>query len=473
MKDSTHACGVALIIFVLLISSFLLLYKLGSEPLQDYDEATYAEVTSENLASHHFLSFTFLDLPYFNKPPLLFWLMDISKEVVPQTEAAARLPSALSGILLIAALMLLVYEATQNAIAGSFGGAILATTAAFIEPARQARFDILVSLFTILSVYAFLRALDDRRWFLWFGAFVGLGVLTKGPIELYAVIAVLGMAVVYRRWRWFLDPYFWCGVGISLLIALPWHIYETFKFGEQFWDAYFGTQILARIQQPLFVTGPTNTQYLQYLFGFAGPWAAVFCAGLVATPLIWKKLPLKERGLLAASITGVFAVLFVCLVTQTKAISYLIPLYPFMALGLVVMILGISRFRIDGLRTLLAIICGACLLLGFQSSINNGFHISGYYASEVALANEEKTIGETLLADHAPEFYIFDTTTLGSVMYYSHLVQPIFMSSSTPLPTGAYLLYQTSELQKLETTYPQTHLASVYQGTDLSLARSE
>jgi hypothetical protein len=52
----THRILLASILafIVLTFSAYLLLYKLGKEPLQDYDEATYAEVTSESLASHDF-----------------------------------------------------------------------------------------------------------------------------------------------------------------------------------------------------------------------------------------------------------------------------------------------------------------------------------------------------------------------------------------------------------------------------------
>jgi 4-amino-4-deoxy-L-arabinose transferase-like glycosyltransferase len=471
MKDKPHAAGVALIIIVLGISSFLLLYKLGSEPLQDYDEATYAEITAESLASHNFLSFTFLDQPYFNKPPLIFWLMAGMREVVTQTEVAARLPSAVSGILLIAVVMLLVFEVSGNIYIAAFGGAMLAATSSFIEPAREVRLDILVSLFIVLSVYAFMRALEDRRWFLWFGVFVGLGVLAKGPIELFAIVAVLGAACAYRRFNWLLDPYFWGGVGMSLLVALPWHIYETIKFGELFWDEYIGSQVIARIQEPLFTTGPTNFEYIQYLFTFAAPWAVAFCVGCIATPILWKKLSVKERALLLASIVGVLAVLVVCIITKTKAISYLIPLYPFMALALAMMVLGTSRFRILYIKTVLTLLCAGLLAVGFWLSVYNGFHINTYYETEVALAKEEKTIGELLLARHAPQFYIYDTTMLGSVMYYSHLVTPVFVSTS--IPRGVYLLYNTADLQKLETAFPDLHLASVYQGTYLSLTISE
>lgn len=473
LNDKSRAVGAALCILVLAVACFFLLYKLGSEPFQDYDEATYAEIMTESLASHHYLSFTFLDNAYFNKPPLLFWLMDASREVIPDVEFAARFPSALSGIVLIGTVMLAVWYTTSGGYAAAFSGGVLLATSAFIEPARQARFDILVSLFVVLSVYAFLRAQDNRQWFLWFGAFVGLGILAKGPIEGFGIIGALAVAVAYRRWKWLLDPYFWGGVGTALLIALPWHLYETAKFGMAFWDTYLIGQVLNRVATPLFTTGPTNAEYIGYLFQFATPWALAFCVSFVLTPLTWMKLRLQESALLFASEICVFAVLAVCLLTKTKAISYLIPLYPFMAVVIALSVAGLTRFQIPFLKPflkpILVVLCVVGLGYGLWLSYYNGFHISGYYASEIALAEEEQTIGDTLLARHAPTFYIYDTTTLGSIMFYSRLVKPEWIGDGD-VPPGSYLLYQTNELQKLETSYPQLHLASVYQGESLSLA---
>ncbi|MDR3548855.1 MAG: glycosyltransferase family 39 protein [Candidatus Pacebacteria bacterium] len=467
LKDKSRAFGAALVFVILVISSFLLLYKLGSEPLQDYDETTYAEVTAESLASHHLASFTFLGNPYFNKPPLLFWLMDGTETLMHETEAAARLPSALAGIVLIATVMLTVFWTTRSIYGAAFGGAILAATSAFIEPARQVRFDVLVSLFIMLSLYAFLRGLDDRRWYLLLGIFVGLGVLSKDPIELFAIVAMLAAAAVYRRIDWLRDPYLWGGVGISLLVALPWHLYETFRFGEHFWDVYIGNQVIARVQTQLFSSGPTNADYFTYLFQFAAPWAAAWCIALLAAFVAWRKLVVKEQALLVASIAGVVSVMLVCLVTETKAISYMIPLYPFMAITIAMTMVGLGRFRIEGLRTALVTLAVCLTAYGLWLSAYNGFHLNGYYASGDALAKEEKTIGEDLLAHHATQFYIYDTTTLGSVMYYSRIVASQWISSLPP--KGSYLLYQTDELRKLEEAYPQMRLASVYQGVSLSL----
>ena len=142
-----------------------------------------------------------------------------------------------------------------------------------------------------------------------------------------------------------------------------------------------------------------------------------------------------------------------------------------MAIAIAIAILGVSRLITHRFQVLVCIGFILLVLAGLNLSISNGFHSSGYYTSEVALAQEEKTIGELLLTRHAPQFYIYDVTTLGSIMYYSRLVTPVFISTS--IPSGAYVLYQTNELQKLETAFPQMRLASLYQASSLSLAKSE
>jgi len=458
---------VLLIVLLLAASFFLLFYHLSVEPFQDYDEATYAEISTENLASHQYFSFTFLDHPYFNKPPLLFWLIDASTSVIPDAEIAARAPSALAAVFLIIAAMVLVYEATRSVTFGVVSGAILAGTSAFIEPARQVRFDVLVSLFVMAAAYAFLRAFEDRRWFLAFGAFVGVAILSKGPLAVFALIAALGIAIAYKRMDWLRDPYFWGGVGICLLIAVPWHLYETLQFGQVFWEEYIRDQVVDRVGQALF-TGPSNSAYIGYLFQFASPWIELWVASLVAAPFLWKRMSVKTQALFLAMVFGAIAVLAACFISKTQAIGYLIPLYPFIAVTVDLISHEVWHIKFSGIRKLVAAACICLCLFGFYLSFYNGLHINPYYIQEVSLANQEKIIGERLRTEHPATFYVFDLTTLGSIMYYSQLIAPLWVTS-TPPPSHSYIVFPSSELQRVEQAYPLLKLTIVYQGTYITL----
>jgi 4-amino-4-deoxy-L-arabinose transferase-like glycosyltransferase len=476
----THTAALIAGGVVLLASAFLLFYHLGAESLQDYDEATYAEVSSESLASHHYFALTFLNQNYFRKPPAIFWAMDVSESFITNPEVAARLPSALSGLLLVALVMLFAYDATGSLWAGVAAGAVLATTSAFIEPARQARLDILVSLFIVGAVYAFYKAffLRSWQWYVAFGALLGLAVLTKGPLAGYAVIPVLAIIASQRSLKWLFDPYFWASVATFFVVVVPWHVFETLHFGLAFWSSYLDDQVLDRVGQMLF-NGPTNAQYIEYLFSFALPWSIVFCASIVACVVLWKKMQPKALALSAASISGVFTILIICSITKTKAFTYLIPLYPFMALAIG---LGLREAGQEVSRRMhathrkmlptLQILLGLSFLIlatyGFELSIYNGFHINSYYSTEVTLAQNEKAIAEKLLIEHATNFYVYDTTTLGSIMFYTKLTQPLGFTLGAIVPANSFILFPTTDLTSLQNTYPH-EFSLLYQGSTLDL----
>jgi 4-amino-4-deoxy-L-arabinose transferase-like glycosyltransferase len=486
--------GIFCILIVLCAASGLLLYRLGAEPLQDYDEATYAEIATENIAAANHLSFTFLDHNYFRKPPLLFWLMDVSESVISSPETGARLPSVLSGIVLVGVVILLAATATSSLYIGALAGAILTTTSAFIEPARQTRFDILVSFFIMAALYAWLQGFQKRWWYVIFGILLGLAFMTKGPLAIYAVAAVLGSCLVCIRYSWnrLRDPYFWGGVMAFFIVVVPWHVYETIHFGYAFWEDYLGDEVLNRVGQQLF-NGPTNAEYLGYFFQFAAPWAFLFCIGVLLMPMFWKRMQVKAQALSLASLAGAVSVLVVCFITKTKAISYLIPLYPFMAVSIAVMAGELYRYvktlnlalilpspvlrRPVRLSHVISIVITLCfvplIILGATLTVWNGFHLNPYYSSEVQLATDEKAIGEILLQQQPANFYEYNgVTTLGSIMFYSQLLSPGVYDPANPPPIGSFVVYQTSDIGHLDASTSDTSFIVMYKGQYLSLART-
>jgi len=75
------------------------LYGLGSIPLVGPDEPRYAEVAREMLLRRDLITPTLGGMPWFEKPPLLYWLMMASYRVFGVNEYAARLGPALCGLI--------------------------------------------------------------------------------------------------------------------------------------------------------------------------------------------------------------------------------------------------------------------------------------------------------------------------------------------------------------------------------------
>src|SRR3981081_2979137 len=86
------------LLLFLSIAAFYL-WGLGSLPLVGPDEPRYAEVAREMFARRDLITPTLGGLPWFEKPPLLYWLMIASYRVLGISEYAARLGPAICGLL--------------------------------------------------------------------------------------------------------------------------------------------------------------------------------------------------------------------------------------------------------------------------------------------------------------------------------------------------------------------------------------
>src|ERR1035437_1692152 len=79
------------------------LQYLGRLPLIDPDEGRYAEIPREILERGDLITPTLNYVHYFEKPPLLYWINALSLKLFGMNEFAARLPSALCGLLTVLA----------------------------------------------------------------------------------------------------------------------------------------------------------------------------------------------------------------------------------------------------------------------------------------------------------------------------------------------------------------------------------
>jgi MFS family permease len=84
----------------------------------------------------------------------------------------------------------------------------------------------------VLAAYFMVRLLqsDDPRWWLAVGAAIGLGMLSKYTMGVFAVGIVAGVLLTDAR-RYLRSKWFWLGVALSILIFLPnllWQVHNHF-----------------------------------------------------------------------------------------------------------------------------------------------------------------------------------------------------------------------------------------------------
>ena len=68
---------------------------LGHIHLLDWDEINFALSSKEMIASNNYIQVTVNKEPFWEKPPLFFWLQTVSFKLFENTEFAARFVSAL------------------------------------------------------------------------------------------------------------------------------------------------------------------------------------------------------------------------------------------------------------------------------------------------------------------------------------------------------------------------------------------
>ena len=234
---------------VLALAVFVVFFQFGTRGLNEPDEGRYAEIGREMAATGDFLTPRFNGVIHLAKPPLTYWLIGLSIRAFGVNEWAARLPSALGALGALLAVYLLARSACGER-AGLWAVAVLLSSALFFGAARLITTDMLLTCFVTWSVWGLWRwaASVDRSWkkILWFYVFLGLGMITKGPV---AVMLPL-FALAGLRWR---NPTLrlrqmgWGkGALVFLAIAAPWFVAVAGTDWNR-WQYFLGREVAERL----------------------------------------------------------------------------------------------------------------------------------------------------------------------------------------------------------------------------------
>ncbi|MFE8070213.1 glycosyltransferase family 39 protein [Marinobacteraceae bacterium S3BR75-40.1] len=212
---------------------FSRLFAMIGLPMADTTEPRYAEIARVMAVSGDWITPWFKDgVPFWGKPPLSFWAEAASFRVLGFNDFAARLPSWLC-TLAILALIFHQGRATGGKRHALVAGLIFTTMALAYVSAGAVMTDPFLTLGTTLSLVAFLRVLDhDRpawRWLFFLG--LAIGLLAKGPLALVLVgLPLLGWTAWQRQWHWLLHALPWARGSLLVgLLVLPWYVAAELK----------------------------------------------------------------------------------------------------------------------------------------------------------------------------------------------------------------------------------------------------
>lgn len=250
-----------------------------TRPLILPDEGRYVGVAWEMLSTGS-LSVPLLDgLPFFHKPPLFYWITALSIQVFGLNEWAARLSSVLSATLIVSIVFwfLKTYVNRQTAIVAAI---ILASQPFLFGGAQYANLDMTVAAMITTTVVAAaaaaLRAESGHsyRWMLATAyGLAGLGFLAKGLIGVVLPGGVIFFWLLGRRRFDIMRRLFWLpGIGILLLVALPWMLAMQWRY-PGFFDYYIVYQHFERFLEKGFNNPHPFWFYAPVLLVLTLPWS--------------------------------------------------------------------------------------------------------------------------------------------------------------------------------------------------------
>jgi 4-amino-4-deoxy-L-arabinose transferase-like glycosyltransferase len=306
-------------------------YRLGGPVLFEPDEGRNAEKAREILLLNDWIT------PHENfhvvldKPIFFYWLIALSYKICGVSEWAARLPSALAafGCLLVVYFFVRRWWGEWEA---RWSVLILATSAGFFAFSRIVIFDMTLTAFITLALWAFYQAAHETEpnagWGTCALLYIALGAatLTKGLVGL----VVPGMIIFFylllnNSWRVLGKIHLPAGAVLFLLVVTPWYVLaETHNPGYlryYLWEEHFGR----------FVTSKFNRSNPWYYYLYVAPLGLLPWTFMLPATVqkFWRRRP--DDKTLWLLLWAALPILFFSL-SKAKLPHYILPSFPALAM---------------------------------------------------------------------------------------------------------------------------------------------
>lgn len=193
-------------ILIVIVACILFIPFLGHVHLFDWDEINFAEAAREMIVSKNYLTVQIDFQPFWEKPPLFIWMQVISMKIFGINEFAARFPNAVCGIVTL----LMIFRIGKRVVNEYFGLLWAFIYVSSILPFfyfKSGIIDPWFNLFIFLGVYFTFRYVletheNSKRINIGLsGLFIGLGILTKGPVALLVYGLTFGVFYAIKMFK--------------------------------------------------------------------------------------------------------------------------------------------------------------------------------------------------------------------------------------------------------------------------------
>ncbi|HEX6504532.1 MAG TPA: glycosyltransferase family 39 protein [Terriglobales bacterium] len=319
-------------LLILGFCAFLFFWGLNDFGLIGADEPRYAQIAREMLTRHDWITPMLGGKPWLEKPPLYYWQAMISYGVFGVSDWAARLPSALDASFMVLGIYLFLRRFRPGF---QLDGALMtASTAAAIGFSRAAATDMpLAASFTIgmLAWFAWYES-GKRIYLAAFYAFVGLGVLAKGPVAPFLAAVIILLFAGFTRdsrivWRTLWIP----GILVFCAVALPWYVAVQLR-NPEFFRVFILQHNLARFGTSLYHHEEPFWYYAPVALLALLPWSIFVVDSIFESVRLWwaerRTIVHTEDALLVFLLIWLFFPILFFSMSQSKLPGYLLPAMP-------------------------------------------------------------------------------------------------------------------------------------------------
>jgi len=239
--------------------------------------------------------------------------------------------------------------------------------------------DSLFTLLFLLTLYCFYLGYEKeegrRKYYLLAGLFMGLGVLTKGPVAYLTLPIFLIFALLQKGLKKFWNYDLLLGILLSLAVVLAWLIPACLVGGEEYTKRILLEQTVGRL------AGNMKYSHPRPFFFYFPRFSVEFLPWIVFLPTAFvfafrRGEGIRRKELLFLSVWFIFIFVFFTFVKGKKD-NYILPLYPAAAilLGWFWDRLILSQAREKGviagllLLTCLVLVAFALFFIGFPEKL--------------------------------------------------------------------------------------------------------
>ncbi len=232
---------------LLLLSIGFFFPFLGNVHLFDWDEINFAESAREMIVTGDYYRVRINYEPFWEKPPFFFWLQVLSMKLFGINEFAARFPNALFGVITVFTLYT-IGKKHYNTRFGFIWG--LLYLGSFLPHLyfKSGIIDPVFNLFIFLGIYFLASCINssnkNRIKAILSGCFIGLAIITKGPVGLLLLILTFVVYLIIKKFKVKINLVDVLLFTISsLLVTSIWFGYEVIQNGPWFIIEFIKYQI--------------------------------------------------------------------------------------------------------------------------------------------------------------------------------------------------------------------------------------